>query len=462
MTPTDDPRDVFRQRNLVRIGRALHLPAQPSAERKAAWIAVAGAPRTTGVNSAWGVRGRLGYALASIGLAAALLAAIWLTAGHTKPVTAAVILDRFRAALAQSLTIELSDIDLGSVSVNGKIMLEQGAAAGLEKGFAIVHVAFKSSNPEWCDLHAKLVIGQQPGAAWQYGCGENVPPGTTWDKLLEDAPDRRMPLRDYLKRDRSWHDFWMHPLDGFGQLPERLRLAYGESSVTYEFFPQQRAVIEQLLRFLLPLGAGTTADALIADLSGAGAKINHEDENSTYVLSVSGFQRLGTLDLAEPPIPDASGLLKDYVKEILYDTSKRRVWSTQDYVTPALRESGLWVNGVFPRDMPQGSPEDLLNWLRERALDVRVTETGSDTMRIRVTGYPFDLDYSGIDWQREFVRQARRAAVLEVSYDAKNRAIRQAILKHIGGDAGRIRLTVGAVQLDPAWLQAEYWVAPRE
>jgi hypothetical protein len=456
-----DAADYFRHGNLVRIGRVLGLPARASAERQAAWRAdtaprAAAQPQQAQVRS-FAKRHRL-FALATSGLAAAAVLVFWLTVGHAKPVSAATILDGLKLALGRSLSIQLTDIDLGTVQLNGRILLDQERAPVAETGLAEVQVGFKSDNPEWYDLGAELVICETPTQAWQYGCGDEVPPGSMWDRLLGEQTDRRLYPREYLKRNHSWHSFWTHPLDGFGQLPERLHFGYVDSQVSYSFFPQQRTVIEQLLRFLLPLCDGHTAEAVIADLRDSCSRMDVErSDSATYVLHASGFNRLGALDLSDPQVPDVSELAKEYTAEISYDVAKGRVDHTQGFSPPGLRESGVWVSGAFPRDMPQGSPEELVAWLRERAADVQVNDTKPDQWKIRVRGYPFPLDLSGIEWQREFVKQARAALALDVFYDSATHAVQRAVLRGVGWGSGQITLTVGEVKIEPAWLDPEHW-----
>jgi hypothetical protein len=454
-----DTADGFRHRNLARIGQLLSLPAQASAERQATWR-TATVPRAAACSS-FARRHRL-LALATSGLAAAAVLVFWLTVGHARPVSAGTILDGFKLALGRSLSIELTGIDLGTVHVNGKILLDQGPAPVVDTGLAQVHVNFKADNPAWYDLGARLVICQTPADAWQYGCGEAVPRGSMWDQLIPDDMDRRMFPAEYLKRNRSWSDFWRHPLDGFGQIPERLSFGYGESHVIYAFFPQQRTAIEQILRFLLPLGDGYTAEAVIADLRDSCSRMDvARSDTTTYVLHASGFSRLGALELSDPQVPDVSELVKQYAVEITYNVEKGKIYFVHGFPPPGLRESGVWVTTDFPRDMPTKSPQELVAWLRERAAEVQVDDTDPEQWKIRITGYPFPLDLSGIDWQREFVKQARESLALDIVYDSATDAVQRAVLHGVGRGAGQVTLTVGPVRIDPAWLDPEHWRAPQ-
>jgi hypothetical protein len=143
--------------------------------------------------------------------------------------------------------------------------------------------------------------------------------------------------------------------------------------------------------------------------------------------------------------------------EITYDLEKGRIYSVQGFPPPGLRESGVSISTVFPENMPQQSPEELVAWLRERALDVQVDDSDPAQWKIRVTGYPFPLDLSGIDWQREFARQARASLALDIFYDSETQAVQRAILHGIGWGNGQITLTVGPVHIDRAWLEPEHW-----
>jgi len=110
--------------------------------------------------------------------------------------------------------------------------------------------------------------------------------------------------------------------------------------------------------------------------------------------------------------------------------------------------------------MPQESPQELVAWLRERAADVRVDETKPDQWKIRVTGYPFPLDLSGIDWQREFVKRARASLALAIFYDARSGTVQRAVLDGVGWVDGEIALAIGEVKLDPMRLNPEHWITP--
>jgi hypothetical protein len=439
----------------MRVAQLVRLPEQPSAEQQAAW-------RRAPPGRARALKRRLRLGVVTTGLAAALLAAVWLVLGHVQPVSAATILDRLKLALGRSLTIELTGIDLGTVQLDGRILLDREPAPVAETGLAEVHVRFKSDNPEWYDLPSRLILCQTPTEAWQYGCGEAVPRGSMWDQLLSPGQDRRQFPAEYLRRDRSWADFWARPLDRFGQNPENLSFAYGDSHVFYAFYWQQRVVIEQLLRFLLPLGDGRTAEAVIAELRDSCSRMNVERANTaTYVLRASGFRRLGGLDLSDPQVPDVRELVKRYTEEIIYDVAKGRIYMTVGFPPAGLYESGVRIgNPPFPRDVPQSSAEELVAWLRGHAADVEVDETNPEQWKIRVTGYPFPIDLSGFEWQREFMRQARNTLALEISYDAESGTVRSAVLKNVGQAGGQITLTVGDVKLEAAWLEPEYWVAP--
>ncbi len=461
MTEAHDTADSFRHYNLVRIGQFLTLPVRASAERQAAWRAAA-VPRVAARPQArsFTKRHRV-LALATSGLAAAAVLVFWLTVGHAKPVSAGTILDGFKLALGRSLSIELTGIDLGTVQLNGKILLDQEPAPVVETGLAEVHVAFKSDNPEWYDLGAKLVICQTPAEAWQYFSMGEMRPDNTPGVAPKNPPYSHTFEQEHLERNHSWQSFWRHPLESFTRNPEYLHLGYGDNQVTYEFFPQQRTAMEQMLRFLLPLGDGHTAEAVVADLRDSCSRMEVERRDSaTYVLHGSGFSRLGALELSDPQIPDVSELIKQYLVEITYNLERSKLY-VQGFPPPGLRERGVRIVSDFPPDMPQQSPQELVAWLRERARDVQVDDTNPEQWKIRVTGYPFPLDLSGIDWQREFVKRARESLVLDIFYDSTTHAVQRAVLHGVGWGDGQITLTVGDVNVDPTWLNPEHWSTPQ-
>jgi hypothetical protein len=453
MPDHDDIHDGLRHRNLQRIANVLQLPPEADAARQARWQQTAspGAPADI-ENRLSQFRVYRRFVLATSGLAAAIAVLLWLALGEARPVSAATVFHHFKKAVAQSLSIRLEDLDLGTVRIQGTIAVERGApGAADDRRYAEVHVLLKADNPAWNDLDAVLVACQTPNEAWQYCRGT----GGGFDQEI----GRVVPTEE-LRLGRGWDDFARHPLDDFGAMPVQLRFRDEDNQVTYRFFTEQRALVEQLLRFLLDLSDVETADALIEDLRRSPGEVRVERMDGTLqVLRATRFSRIGPLKLEEPKLPDVNELLTQVVWTIRYDPASKCVLGWGASYPPELREPGLSLQfDNAARELPVDSPENLLAHLRESAAGVEVDKSDGAQWDIRVTGYPVQVDMSGINWQRDFVRTLSDSLVLSIYYDTSDEEVRRAEFRGFGSPDGRITLEIGRAELDPQRLQSNYWV----
>jgi len=316
-----------------------------------------------------------------------------------------------------------------------------------------VHVLLKADNPTWNDLDAVLVACQTPNEAWEYcrgsgGSGQDI--------------GRVVPTED-LRLGRGWDDFARHPLDDFATMPVQLRFWDDGDQVTYRFFTEQRALVEQLLRFLLDLSDVETAETLIEDLRRSAGEVRVDRiDGTSQVLRATRFSRIGPLKLEEPELPDLRELLSQVVWTVHYDSALNsvRAWGTR--YPPKLRELGVSLHfDEAARELPVDSAENLLAHLRESAAEVEVDKSGGAQWDIRVTGYPVGVDAPGVDWQRQFVRMLSESLVLSIHYDTSDEEVRRAEFHGFGSPDGRITLEMGRADLDSERLQSDYWVTER-
>ena len=463
MTLHDDPRDAQRYRNLQRMAQVLHLPPRADAERQARWqegvLTVGPQPETTGVSF---MKRHPIYTFAASGLAAVLVLAVWVWLGHAGSVSAAVIFQDFKAALAQSLSIRLEHIDLGSVHVHGDILLDRaGSGPNDDRQYAEVHVRFNTDNPEWEDLDAVITICQTPDDAWQFVrgngggvvCATAVPPDGT--RKWHATPT------EYLLRQAGWEDFAKRPLDGFGAMPMSLGFSCGGSAVEYRFVKEQREVVEQLLRLLVELADVQTAGEVIESLQRAAGNIAVEQVNEHVSnLRASHFTGLGELDLTPRAVPDVSELLKENVHELQYDPTTHQILGTRSQAPPERSATGVSIVydlGPIPLD----SPAALVAYFEARAPRVEVPRSDAKLWVVRVTGFPFATGTANLDWQAQFLTGLRESLTLSIDYDAAARTVRRAEFRGIGPADGRIVLDIGRATLNPERLQSSFWVTPK-
>ncbi len=463
MSPHRDAEDAWRHRNLERIGRRIALPERPSAERQAAWqMNLRLTPSAEGPRGRSFMRTHKPFAFATSGAAAVVLVVIWLATGHTTTVSAAVVFRDLKAALARSLSIRLSNIDLGTVQVNGTLALDRATAA--ETRYAELHVLLKPDHPEWENLDAALVMCQTPTSAWQYcrfsggSCASQPEPAP--GQVLNNQRYRVTPS-EYLQRDVAWRDFAGRPLDQFGGMPLEFDCDVGNSAARYEFGQAQRTIVEELMRFLLELSDPQTAGRVLDDLLAASSSVTMQrTDSSTYRHEAAQFARLGQLDLADPVVPDVSDLVRQYVWTAQYDPEAKRITATSGRSVPGLYESGVTiVADSHSFDELSGSPEELIAHPRARAENVQVDQSAGRMWTIRVTGYPFPVDTSNLDWRRDFVRKLRGTLTLTIQYDAARRDVQHAEFRGLGPADGRITLEIGPVQLDASRLDPGYWTS---
>ena len=291
MCTPHDTQDAHRHANLTQLGQMLTLPARADAARQARWqsaVLAAAAEDTAPADSH--PKRRRHRALFTSGAAAAVLIALLLTSGRNHSVSAATILGGLKAAIAQSLVINIAGLDLGSVAIDGDIYVDRAATGADDAArYAEVHVRLRADNEEWNDLDGVLVICDTPDVAWEFCRGNGG-----W---ITDTP-QVTPTEQFCPTQRSWHDFRAAPLDQFNSLPYRLRFTCRNSSVTYSFTGQQRMLVERVLQYLLDLSDPVSAATLLDDLLASAGAVHLEClDASIYVLHAAQLRRLGPLDL---------------------------------------------------------------------------------------------------------------------------------------------------------------------
>ncbi len=336
--------------------------------------------------------------LTSGALAAAIALAFWIGVGGAARVSAASILDDFKTAVTKTLSIRMEGIDLGSVTVDGEIVLDRSPEGpGNDTLYAEVHVLLKADDASWDDLDAAIVICQTPDDSWHYCRGYGGIIG-----LSQEVGARHAQPADYLVKGEAWSDFVESPLDSFSCMPLEQRFSLGSDAVTYRFQKHQRDYVEQLLRFLMDIGGAETAGQLIERLQSAGSIVVKLVDDGNYVLQASNFGRIGGLGLTDPQLPDdLTSLLEEVVWEITYDLTDRRIrgWTTSNW-PERLYELAIDVDhDLIGTDLPSESAEALIEHLEDFARAVKVGQESETVLTIRTTGYPLPLDTTALEWR---------------------------------------------------------------
>lgn len=454
MNEACDPNDRQRHRNLQRIGQLLDLPERADASRRARWQE--GMPADRVDPTAKGVtfmqRHRAFAWVTSGALAAALLLAAYLAVGPFPRVSAATIFQDFAKALSQSLAINIEDVDFGNVKIDGEILINRSQSPAGETRYAEVHALMRADNPEWNDLDAVIVICETPDRAWQYCRGNGGAGGIREKEVIPTA---------YYLPEQGWRKFAEEPLDSFGSMPLALGYGDGDSNVSYRFTREQRTVTEAVLRFLLELGCGNrTTSELAADLEAAATEVNIErGADRTFVLTASGFTRLGDFVLDPPEVPDVAHLIRQFRWELQYNPTTGGVigWSTNP--PPGLYGTGVGlVTDAKALGLPLADPEKLVAHLKERAERVEIQRESETRWVLDVTGYPFPTSTTGLDWLGEYVLQLRESLVLEVVYDAGAGSVESAEFRGFTGLDSRVRLNIGEGEIEPSRLEPDGWL----
>ena len=449
-----DARDAQRHRNMQRIAGAVELPSPADAARKARWQQAALATDGQTPNSATGDRhGRI--RLAGAGVAAAVITSVLLTFGQPMRVSAAMIFSDLAAALRQSVAVQIENVDFGNVRIDGELLLPRSDYGAGDVSYAEIHALMRSSNPEWNDIDAVLVICQTPEAAWQFGRGNGISTGG-------DGPVAKP--TEYFIADYAWEQFTDQPLDGFGCMPLSMGAGYHGSQTQYRFTSGQRRVTETLLHFLLDLSSPSTTDAVVHELADSAEQVMvRRGSDGCYVLRASGFERLGALAFEATPTPDISDIVRQIVWTFGYNPTTGRInWSQFDWPERAAADDSLSGMGITTNTEALGLPlqdaDSFIALLEQRAMDVEIDNRSSEQWRVAVTGYPFPVSSAGLDWLNAYLLRLRDTLTLEVVYDAATRSIRSAEFRGFAGDQGIVRLTTGAVEVDAEKLKSDYWV----
>ncbi len=395
--------------------------------------------------------------LTSGALAAAIALAFWIGLGGAARVSAASILDGFQTAVRKTLSIRMEGIDLGSVTIDGEIVLDH-SPEGPENDtlYAEVHVLLKADDASWDDLDAAIVICNTPDDSWHYCRGYGGIIG-----LSHELGARHAQPAEYLVKGEAWSDFVERPLDSFGCMPLEQRFSLGSDAVTYRFQKHQRDYVEQLLRFLVDIGGAEGAGQLIEQLQSAGSIVVKRFDAGYWVLQASNFGRIEGLGPTDPQLPDdLNSLLEEIVWEITYDLTDRRIrgWSTNNW-PEGLTELAIDVDHhLIGTNLPSESAEALIEHLEDFAHAVEVEQESETILTIRATGYSLPFDSTAREWQDQRMQPPIDAMTLSIYYDARTESVTWAEFNHVGSSEGRIMLEIGRVELDPDLLNPDYWI----
>lgn len=463
MSANKEMNDVFRDRNLQRIGRVLSLPQRADAARQARWQQELPATDSGPGNKKESIMRRYrNFAFVTTGvLAASITLIVWLGLGGTKSVSAETIFANLRAKLGRSLSITIKGIEWDNVAIDGKILIDRAGDIPNDETdtvYSEMYALLKAGSPKWNDLDGVSVLCLSPTRSWHYSRGN----GGSGDGSFVVRP------AEVLYKGPAWRQNVENWLRHFDVLPQgRYTFSNGKSRVSYGFMGSQRQFVQQLLKYLLDLSNAQTADGLIADLQDA-ARVTSVEQvgEKTWVLSASDFKRIGSLQPPDPQLPDLPDdieeLFEDTVWELSYSVQDKRLIGQSWYDIPGdLHELGRTIDGEELEEEFEphlSSPDELVRFLRSRTDQVTVDKSPWYGWKIRVTGYPFPLTVSS-DWQWTVknIPQLLRDVELTVYYNTETDEFDRAEFHNIVSSGSLITLTPGSVDIEPSLLDPDRW-----
>lgn len=432
------------------------------------------------------MRRNYAWAWLSSGLAATLVAFFWL-ALPAPSVSAQTLLSEFQRAIAQGLTMNLRDIDLGSVRIDGRILINQLSPvpdAQTDALFSELHVKLIAGNPEWEDIDGVSVVCQTPDAAWRYCRGNG---GSATDAAVAvngerinnpsaPAAKRRVTPTSYFVEKPQVDELMWNLLGEFGGMPIKLTFHGGGSSVDYQFPLVQREYVRALNVFLMQLASPAGAERLLAALREdcPDAQVERGPDRGAWILRVPNLARsraLAQLPHAVP-LPDLDSFLRDFEISLTYDARARHITEmTWGELPKELTQAGLWPSiqtfNSMPADAPAAlqlplqSAEALHDHLRQHAKSVAVTMKSGSRTAFRVKGLPLPFDTSAYAWVSQ-LDELSAGLELRVYYDADSKTVRRAELLHVAGPGGRIEIELGPVMIDAALIDPQRYRGAEE
>ncbi len=387
-------------------------------------------------------------------VAAAIAMLVWLGIDGAKPVTAAMIFESFKEALARSVWIKIEGIDLGNVEVSGRVNLRRGEDPQVWEDdtlYSELHVLLKADNSDWNDLDGVVVTCQTPEQQWQYIRGSGGMGG---------AGKRVIPTED-LYMGSHWQDYLEDPLGHFGAVPLRLTFSWWASQVVYAFPDEQREYLRSLMRLLLAFSGEQDAERLVSHLETTAREVQIEKGNGAdWVLTARGF---GPLAEARP-----AGAVGDEWPNVRVNlhfdpvSSEIRWWESRpDGTLDPDRGRALdrWLGETL--EDGQKTFEQLVAAFEAQAETVEVEKPSASKWILRAEGVQAPVtEADRVHWGTTELPELVSNLVLTIHYDAAAQVVASAEFSNVASETGRIHLEMNDEQIDPEILSPEGWKTP--
>lgn len=464
MMTHDEKQDHLMDGNLRKIGRRLTLPDEPNERQKANWKSPRSTARTDVLNQ--GVflmkRHKLATFMTTSAIAASVALLVWLGIAGAEPVSAAMIFESFKHALAKSIWIDIEGIDLGNLEVSGQAYLRRGSDAQGREDDTIyneLHVLLKSDNTAYNDLDCVAVTCQTPETWWHFIRGSGGMGGSLAN-LFNLGKPKVTPTED-LYLGRQWQAEKEDPVGQFGPIP--LALSFGGSGgVTYRFPQEQREFIGELMRMLLSFGDERSSETLIERLQQSAKMVQvRRSEGTDWILIAQGFEPLN----GEATEPADSEAWPEVEVRINYNPSTKMIGTTySDASDPLSTPQQVALNRFMASIGGDGkvTAEEIVAQLAPSARSVQVEKLSDQKCVVHGLGVTVPVtDEDRATWAAVEMPDVLSNLTLRVHYDPISQSVTRAEFTNVAGETGNITLRLNDEEIDPDSLSPKKWKTSR-
>ncbi len=464
MKTYDEKQDHMMDGNLRKISRRLTLPNEPNEQQQARWKAPRLTARVHVLNQ--GVflmkRHKVATFMTMSAIAASVVLLIWLGIAGAQPVSAAMIFESFKQALAKSVWIETEGIDLGNLKVSGQAYLRRGADAQGREDDTIyneLHVLLKSDNAAYNDLDCVAVTCQTPETWWHFIRGSGGM-GGLFANLFNLGKSKVTPTED-LYLGRKWQAEKENPVGQFGSIP--LALSFGGSGgVTYRFPQEQREFIGELMRMLLSFGDERSSETLIERLQRSAKMVQvRRSEGSDWILIAQGFEPLNG-GATEPVDSEA---WPEVEVRINYNPVTNMIGTTySDTGSPLTTPQRVALSRFTASIGGDGkiTVEEVVAQLEPSAQSVEVEKLSDRNWVVHGLGVTVPVTAEDrTAWGVIDFTDILSNLTLRIRYDPVRQNVTRAEFTHVAGETGKIALRMNDEKIDQDRLSPEKWKTSR-
>lgn len=411
MTDIDrhDERDDQLDRNLLAAAHHLELPTEPSPLQRARWKTPAPPDASARKKGILGMkRERFWQVLGGCGaLAACVTVAVVLGLGGAKTVEAAAIFDSLRAAIRNSLWMEIDNVQSDDITVNGRVLLvfddtagdavnanDNGDADRISASYVDLHVQASDDNPDFPGLDLEVAAGMKPGSEWAFVQTHHIP-----QTLFDQAPMLGM----------------FAPMLNNGLL---LDVAALDQSIGSHQSVGAGANGGPVARFTFSTGGNNdAADDVTAE----------SDDDSSTILNLS-FSTTQSSDDNMPTGDDTADAVNEELHETMFG-SDFHVSSDSPEAAAAIEAHMQMVKDFITGRLSPEQVQQFIDMVQQSASETTVTPNPDGSYLLRASGFDFG-DFANSDDD----------IALEIVY-RDDTGIDSVDLLNIGEGTGRLRFT---------------------